>query len=70
MSYISSPIKDASMYVIQSTASEGAELARRQFRKRIIEKHKQKLKKVNVKDKILAKSTRRSAEEVANSGAR
>lgn len=69
-SYISSPIKEASMYAIQSTASEGAELARRHFHKRIIEKHKQKLKKVNVKDKILAKSTRSSAEGVAKSGAK
>ena len=69
-SYITSPAKEATMYAIQSTATQGAELARRQFRKRIIEKQKQKLKKVNVKDKILAKSSRSTAESAAKYGAK
>ena len=69
-SYITSPAKEATMYAIQSTATQGAELARRQFRKRIIEKQKQKLKKVNVKDKILAKSSRSTAEGAAKYGAK
>lgn len=64
--YVLSPVKQTA----QNISQQGAELVRKKFRKKISEKQKQRLKRVDVKKKMLIKSTENTAKEVAKRGAK
>ena len=64
--YVLSPVKQTA----QNISQQGAELVRKKFRKKISEKQKQRLKRVDVKKKMLIKSTENTAKEAAKRSAK